>query len=118
MKNSKLLAIIVWIIGLLGVIGKVNPYGFLFVLIPIIFMFYGSKFTKRHAKEYLNVLLTSLLIYLICFVVNMIFNTIGFERFDITFVGVVYFAIENLMGLIYALGGKVFKAPFTIRLFK
>jgi len=117
--QSNILAIIVWVIGLLGLTGFINPFGFYALIIPIIFWLLGNRFTKGHCKQYFNVLITAVVIYLIGWALNFLvqlFNLNIFNQFE--YIALAYFAIMGILGLFSALDSKRYKPLLMIELFK
>lgn len=117
-KQKHVLAVVVWVIGLLGCTGFINPFGFYALLIPIIFWMFGNRFTKDHCRQYFNILLTAVVIYLLGLALNLIIGLFVDDFFKFTYVSLVYFALMNIPGLFNALDGKRYKPLLSIDLFK
>jgi hypothetical protein len=111
------LAIILWIFGLLGATGYLNPFGFFALLIPILFILLGSQFTQQHARQYFNILVTSVVIWLLGHVLNWIVGLFD-VKFDMLLIALIYFGIMCLFGLIQAINDKKFKNVVAIQIFK
>jgi hypothetical protein len=111
-------AIILWILGLLGATGYLNPFGFFALLLPLLFLAFGSNFTRNHAKEYFNVLVTSVIIYFIGYILMWILGLFKYTGFDLIYVPLFYFGVLSAFGLIAAISNKRFKAILCLRVFK
>jgi hypothetical protein len=116
--NKNVLAIILWVIGLLGVTGYINRFGFFALVIPILFLIMGSAYTRSHAKEYFNVLVGSVVIYFVGILLNTILGWFDVRGFNWTLIALIYFTIMSILGLIRALSSERFRAPMSVRIFK
>ncbi|MDF2698710.1 MAG: hypothetical protein K0Q49_266 [Haloplasmataceae bacterium] len=117
MKQNNTLAVIVWVIGLLGCSGFINEFGFFALLIPLLFWLFGNKFTKQHCKAYFNVLITAVILYFLGYVLNWLIGLFT-ETFDLTFIALIYFALMSILGLIFALQNKRYKPILSANVLK
>ncbi len=119
-RQSSTLAILVWFIGLLGCLGYVRifyPFGFIPVVIPLIFWLLGNNFTKVHCRAYFNVLITAFILHVAGRVIDWLFNKINLNIFSFVYIGLFYFAVLCIVGLVKALDHKRFNPELTIHLF-
>lgn len=116
-RTNNTLAIITWLIGLLGYLGYINDFIFFLLVLPIFFGLFGNKLAKNHIRAYFNVLLTAVIIYFIGFVINNIFDIIKIHTFDLTYLGLIYFAIMCLFGLIAALDKRRYRPILSVKIF-
>lgn len=116
--NKNVLAVVLWIIGLLGATGYINRFGFFALLIPLLFLILGSSFTRSHAMEYFNVLVGSVAIYFVGVAINWVFDLFEAGHMDFRFIALIYFGIMSIVGLFHALSTKRFKSSLSVRIFK
>ncbi len=119
-RHSNTLPVIVWFLGLLGCTGYIDllyPFGFIPVIIPLIFWFLGSKFTKMHCRVYFNVLLTAFIIHVIGVVIFEVLNFVGIHIINLMYLGLVYFAIFCIFGLLSALNNRKYNPELVVHVF-
>jgi ABC-type Fe3+-siderophore transport system permease subunit len=116
-KQSNILAVLTWFIGLLGCIGFIYTLGFIALIIPLLFWIFGSKFTKIHCSAYFNGLITGIIIYICGLVINRVLIWLDIKLFNFTLVGLIYFALICIFGLINALNHKRYKPELVIGIF-
>lgn len=110
--------VVIWILGLLGCIGWINPLGVFALIFPILFWLLGTKLTKDHCRIYFNVLLTAVILWLIGYAINEILSIIDVKIFDFKLIGLIYFTITCIFGLFVASNSKKFRLSLVINLFK
>lgn len=120
-SRDNTLAIIVWIIGLLGMSGFLNflyPFGYLPLIVPIIFLLLGKQFTRNHCQSYFNVLITSVVIYILGLIIDKLLHLIHLNlNFSLVYLSLVYFIVMSIIGLIKAINGKRYNPELAIRIF-
>ncbi len=117
-RQSNTGPVIIWLIGLFGCIGWINPIGFFALIIPILFWLMGTKLTKDHCRIYFNVLLTAVILWVIGLAINEILLIIDLKLLNFKLIGLIYFTITCIFGLFVALNSKKYRPALIINLFK
>ncbi|QVK18237.1 hypothetical protein KHQ81_00520 [Mycoplasmatota bacterium] len=118
--RNNTLSIIVWFLGLLGCVGYIDyfyPLGFFPLVVPLLFWLFGSKFTKMHCKVYFNVLLTAVIIHVVGTVIDQLLLLFKVDIFRFMYLGLIYFSILCLFGLIAALNNKKYRPELVVHVF-
>lgn len=116
-RQNNTFAVIIWLLGLLGCIGYIYPLGFISLLIPLLFWVFGSRFTKIHCETYFNVLITGVILHVLGIVINKVLSWLSINIFELKYVGLIYFSILCILGLINALNNKRFRPEFVFKVF-
>lgn len=116
-KQSNTLAVFVWLIGLLGCIGFLYPLGFISLIIPLLFWLLGSKYTRNHCESYFNILLTAVIISVMGLVIDKILLFFHINIFKFLYIGLIYFGIMCIWGLIAALNSRRYKPELVVKIF-
>ncbi|NLG81120.1 MAG: DUF4870 domain-containing protein [Bacilli bacterium] len=120
-SQDNTLAIIVWIVGLLGMSGFLSflyPFGYLPLILPILFWILGKKFTRIHCQSYFNVLITAVVIYLLGLIIDKLFQLLRLNlSISVVYISLIYFVVMSIIGLIKAINGKRYDPELAIRIF-
>lgn len=116
-RTSNTLAVFTWVLGLLGYAGYFNHFGFFALIIPLLFWMFGNRLAKDHCRIYFNVLLTAFIIFVVGAVLNFILDLIKLKTFDFTYLGLIYFALMSIFGLLAALNNRKYRLSLSVQVF-